>query len=206
MYQWIANISTLFAQGDIMSAQPQYILTPSMYLAWEREQALRHEYINGEVFAMTGASRKHNLICVNIAAALHTQLRGRPCEVYNNDMRVKINTAGAYTYPDIVVVCDHVMFEDDDVDTLLNPVILIEILSASTERYDRGAKFGYYRSLPSVQEYLLVSQDTYRIEHYVRQNITQWLFTDYRDLNSLVPLIAIKCELPLQIVYERIAQ
>jgi Uma2 family endonuclease len=187
-----------------MSAQPQSFLTAQDYLAWERQQETRHEYLNGQIFAMTGASRAHNVLCLNLAASLHQQFRGKPCEVYANDMRVKVSETGMYTYPDLVVACGEPRFEDQAVDTLLNPVLIIEILSDSTERYDRGAKFSHYRSLPSLQEYLLVSQTECRIEHYVRQPGNHWLLTEYQDLHDCIDLNSLGSQLTLSEVYERI--
>jgi Uma2 family endonuclease len=187
-----------------MNAQPQSFLTAQDYLAWERQQETRHESLNGQIFAMTGASRAHNVLCLNLAASLHQQFRGKPCEVYANDMRVKVSETGMYTYPDLVVACGEPRFEDQAVDTLLNPVLIIEILSDSTERYDRGAKFSHYRSLPSLQEYLLVSQTECRIEHYVRQPGNHWLLTEYQDLHDCIDLNSLGSQLTLSEVYERI--
>lgn len=153
---------------------------------------------------MTGASRRHNLACLNIAASLHAQLRGKPCEVYTNDMRVKVSETGMYTYPDIVAACESPAFEDAAVDTLLNPVLIIEVLSDSTERYDRGAKFLHYRTLPSLQDYLLVAQDECRVEHYARQAGNRWLLTEYRDLDDSLDLESVDCQLRLREMYERV--
>src|SRR5437868_8492820 len=141
-----------------MSSQPKTLLTPEEYLAIERKAEYRSEYLNGEMFAMTGASRKHNLIALNIAGELRQQLKSKPCEAYVNDMRVRIPATDLYTYPDVTVVCGDPEFEDAFIDTLLNPTLLIEVLSESTESYDRGKKFGYYRTIQSLAEYLLVAQ------------------------------------------------
>ncbi len=186
------------------SAQPQPHLTPQDYLAWERQQETRHEYVNGEIHAMTGASREHNLINGNLFAALHTQTRGKPCEVYSNDMRVKVSETGMYTYPDIAVACGKPEFEDTQVDTLLNPVLIVEVLSDSTEGYDRGAKFAHYRTLPSLHDYLLIAQNECRVEHYARQADHRWLLTDYQGMDETVSLTAIGCELRLLDLYERV--
>lgn len=188
-----------------MSVQPQPQLSPQDYLAWEREQETRHEFLDGEIFAMTGASRKHNLVCVNIVASLHAQLRGTPCEVYGNDMRVKVSETGMYTYPDIVAACTEPAFEDAELDTLLNPLLIVEILSDSTERYDRGAKFLHYRTLASLQDYLLVAQDVRRVEHYVRQDGNRWLLSEYLDPEAAIPLASIDCTLLVGDVYERVS-
>ncbi len=126
-------------------------VTPADYLAAERKSALKSEYINGHVYAMAGASRVHNLIALNTASELRAQLRGRPCEAYVNDMRVKVERTGMYTYPDVIALCEEPRFEDENVDTLLNPTVIIEVLSPSTERYDRGEKFAHYRRLESLE-------------------------------------------------------
>lgn len=187
-----------------MSAQPQSFLTAQDYLVWERQQDTRHEYFDGQIFAMTGASRAHNVLCANVLASLHGQLRGKPCEIYANDMRVKVSETGMYTYPDVVVACREPRFEDQTVDTLLNPVLIIEVLSDSTERYDRGAKFAHYRSLPSLQDYLLVSQTECRVEHYTRQPGYHWLLTEYQDLGDRIELNSLGSHLILSEIYERI--
>jgi Uma2 family endonuclease len=178
--------------------------TASDYLDWERQQPLRHEYINGDIYAMTGASRQHNLICGNLLATLHQQLRGKPCEVYASDLRVKVNETGMYTYPDVVVACADLIFEDQQVDTLINPLVLIEVLSPSTEHYDRGAKFLHYRQLSSLRDYLLVSQHDIRIEHYTRQAAQCWLLTEYQRGDEVIALAAIGCVIMVRDVYERI--
>ena len=137
-----------------MAATPQTpkVMTEAEYLAFERASLLKHEYIGGEVFAMTGASEAQSLISVNLIASLKNQLRGRPCKVYPGHMRLKIEVTGLYTYPDISVVCGEARFADAAFDTLLNPTLIIEILSPSTERHDRGRKFQGYRLLASLQE------------------------------------------------------
>ena len=142
-----------------MSRQIKPFITPVEYLDLERKTDYRSEYLHGEVFAMTGASRRHNLIATNIVRSLGNQLDTRPCELYVSKMRVKVSAAGLYTYPDVVVVCDEPKFEDGFFDTLENPTLLIEILSKSTERYDRIAKTDYYRTLDSLSEHLLVAQE-----------------------------------------------
>ncbi len=187
-----------------MSALTQPRITPQEYLAWERLQETRHEYVNGEIHAMTGASRRHNLVNGNIFAALHSRMRGKPCEVYSNDMRVKVNATGMYTYPDIVVACGQPQFEDQSVDTLLNPLLIVEVLSESTEGYDRGAKFLHYRKLSSLREYVLVAQTECRVEHYLRQDENHWLLTEYQALDETLNLVALDCALPLRELYERV--
>ena len=153
---------------------PQTYLTPEEYIALERKalpdsEIVRSEYLNGKIIAMSGASFTHNLITGNIFAELHTRLKGSGCVVFANEMRVSIPSVKSYFYPDVGVVCEEPRFEDDVFDTLLNPIIIVEVLSPSTEAYDRGEKFVHYRQLQSLQEYILVSQDKVRVEHYSRQ-------------------------------------
>jgi len=187
-----------------MSSQTRTLLTPEEYLAIERKAEVRNEYYAGEMFAMTGASREHNLIAGNLTRRLMEQLDGRPCEVYSTDMRVRIPATGLYTYPDVSVVCGEPQFEDDHVDTLLNPFVIIEILSASTERYDRGRKFEHYQQIPSLVEYLLIAQETCRVEQFVRQGASQWLYSEAHRLEDVLTLGSINCALELKDVYARV--
>src|SRR5437762_9925576 len=187
-----------------MSQRIQPYISPQEYLRLERAAEYKSEYLNGEIFAMSGASRKHNLLTVNISASLNQQLRGKPCEVYASEMRVKVRATGLYTYPDVVVVCGEPQLEDEYFDTLLNPTVLVEVLSRSTERYDRIAKTSYYRTIDSLAEHLLVAQDEIRAEQYVRQADGQWLQYEYLNLGSLVKLPSIDCTLKLSDIYDRI--
>lgn len=185
------------------SAAVQSHLTPKEYLALERKAITKSEFRNGRMHPMSGSNRAHNLVSGNICCGLHLQLKRRSCEVYACDMRLKVGAAGLYTYPDILVVCDEPRFEDASVDTLLNPTALFEVLSPSTEAYDRGAKFGYYRQLDSMQEYTLVSQDFMRVEHYLRHN-EQWILTEFGCPDDIVQLTSINCELPLREIYAKV--
>lgn len=187
-----------------MSSRPKTYLTPEDYLSLERAAETKSEYFDGEMFLMTGASRKHNLIATNAVRELSQQLKGRACEVYSSDMRVKIPAAGLYTYPDVVVVCGEPQFEDDYVDTLLNPTLIVEGLSKSTASYDRGNKFSYYRTLPSLAEYLLIAQGEYMAEHQVKQPDGKWLLADIRGIESIVELPSIRCALALSEVYDKV--
>lgn len=173
------------------------------YLVMERNALYKSEFCDGQIYAMTGASRKHNLVAVNIARELSIQLKKRPCEAYLGDMRVKAAEAKSYHYPDIAVVCGAPQFEDPHVDTLLNPTLLVEILSPSTEAYDRGGKFNHYRKIASLQEYLLVSQDEPSIERYVRQQ-DAWLLTEAAGLDASLSLDSIGCSLSLREVYDKV--
>ena len=151
-----------------MVSQPTHFYTPAEYLALEREADHKSEYLAGEIFALAGASEAHNTITLNFAAALHAQLRGRPCRVFANDLRVRVQASGLYTYPDVLALCGERRFEDAHRDTLLNPTLIGEVLSPSTEAYDRGKQFGHYRRLESLIDYLLIAQDEVRVEHYTR--------------------------------------
>jgi Uma2 family endonuclease len=188
-----------------MSAEPSRRVAVVDYLAAERRaEGGKSEYLDGEVIAMSGASRAHNLIALNLAASLHDQLKGRPCETYAGDMRVHTPATGLYTYPDVVVVCGEPRFDDAALDTLLNPTLLIEVLSSSTESYDRGRKFAHYRTLESLREVVLVSQDEVRVELFTRQQHGHWLLSEASRLDEAVPLGSIGCELRLADVYDRV--
>ena len=186
-----------------MSRLAQPLVGPEEYLAAERTARQRSEYVNGRVYAMAGASREHNLIVGNVFAELRAQLRGRPCEAYVNDLRVKVSRTGLYTYPDVVALCGEPRFEDEHVDTLLNPGVIVEVLSESTEGYDRGEKFAHYRRLDSLQEYVLVAQDKVRVEHYARQG-EHWVLTEFSDLQDSLSLTSLDCSVALRDVYERV--
>ena len=187
-----------------MSTRPETYLTPEEYLAHERKAEYKNEYFDGAIYAMTGASREHNLIDTNIIGELRQRLKGKPCEVYPSDMRIRIPSVGLYTYPDAVVVCGEPKFEDAHVDTLLNPTLVVEVLSPSTESYDRGKKFGYYRSIESLAEYLLVAQDEHKVEQYVRQPDGRWLLSDIRTPEGVVELVSVPAALPLREIYDRV--
>ena len=186
----------------------QTYLTPEEYITLERKalpdaEIVRSEYLDGEIIAMSGASYAHNLITANISGELRNRLKGSGCVVFANDMRVSIPSATSYFYPDVGVVCEEPRFEDDIFDTLLNPIVIVEVLSPSTEAYDRGDKFAHYRQLQSLQEYILVSQDKVRVDHYVR-HAAQWILTDFQKLDQQLPLTSIQCELPVQEIYESV--
>lgn len=178
-------------------------ITPEEYIASERRAAFKSEYIHGEIFAMSGASRAHNLLTVDITTELNIQTRGRGCDVYANDMRVRTHPTGAYFYPEVVVACGTPHFEDNVFDTLLNPILIVEVLSPSTEAYDRGEKFAHYQTLASLREYILVAQDRIHVEHY-RLTETQWVRKDLYTPEDVLPLNSIECKLPLRDIYTRI--
>jgi Uma2 family endonuclease len=181
--------------------EPRY--TAAEYLAREREAEYKSEYVNGHIFAMSGASRQHNIVAGNIYREINSQLRGRPCESYISDMRVRVSETGLYTYPDVVAVCGDIHFADGQSDTLLNPTVIVEVLSSSTEAYDRGDKFVHYRRLESLQDYLLVSQETARVEHYVRQE-EKWMLSEASALTDTVHLASVQCDLTLGDIYDKV--
>jgi len=185
------------------SAATKKRFTPQEYLALERKSETRNEYYNGEIFAMSGASREHNLIAGNLFRDIGNQLEDRPCETYMNDMRVWIEATGLYTYPDVVVVCDEPRFQDREVDTLLNPTVIVEVLSPTTEAYDRGDKFRHYRRIDSLREFVLISQDRMMVERYTRQG-KDWVLSDMTDPDQVLKLESIGCQIPLDRIYAKI--
>ncbi len=188
-----------------MTAQPKAYITEAEYLALERAAASKHEYFAGEIYAMTGASEPHNLIASNVTAHLHRQLRGRACRVYPSDMRLKVMQTGLNTYPDITIVCGPPQFTDPAKrDTLINPTVIIEILSLSIERYDRGLKFQNYRTIASLQDYILIAQDKPHIERYARHKRSQWLLVEAIELEASLPIDSLSATLQLADVYEQV--
>ena len=175
-------------------------LTPEEYITAERKATLKSEYLSGEIVAMSGASNEHNLITVNTLNVLYNQLADRGCRVYASDMRVGIGAGVSYFYPDVSVVCEAPRFEDDALDILTNPQVIIEVLSTSTENYDRGEKFDRYQQLESLQEYILISQDQILVEHYIRQG-KAWVPSEFSTLKDVLRLVSIGAELPLRQIY-----
>ncbi len=184
-----------------MSAEPQRRYSIAEYLALERQAETKSEYLNGEIFTMAGASREHNLLVTAISATLYPPIKG--CELYASDMRVRVPATDLFTYPDLVVVCGEPELEDDHFDTLLNPTLLAEVLSPSTEDFDRGRKFAHYRTLPSLLGYLLVAQDRVHVEYFARQADGRWVLTEGDDMTTVLDLEGIGCRLALAEVYGR---
>ncbi|MDQ3035487.1 MAG: Uma2 family endonuclease [Myxococcota bacterium] len=160
-----------------MVQAPRQLISEAGYLAFERTAAEKHEYVNGEMYAMAGGSPLHAAIAASLARILGNALVGSRCGVASSDLRVHVRSTGLYTYPDLTVVCDRVQRHPDDDTVIVNPTLIVEILSASTEAYDRGAKFRHYEHIPSLAEYLLVSADGRRLEHFRRLESEQWLRT-----------------------------
>ncbi len=187
-----------------MTAQPQnkQKMTPGEYLALERSSLdIKYEFFNGEAFAMVGAGRNHNRINVNLTRELSYDFKTDQfaCDLFSNDMRVKIKDS--YAYPDIVIFCGDAEFEDNEFDTLTNPVIIMEILSDSTEAFDRGDKFAYYQVIPTLKEYILVSQKKYRIEQFILSDDNKWEYRSYEGREKVLKMESIGCELRLSEIY-----
>jgi len=196
----------LAAKELSMSALPDPVpkLTPEEYLEAERLAEHKSEYLNGEVYDFAGTSEAHADISANCLASIHTQFRGRDCKVYSSDLRVKVNASGPYVYPDVVAVCGERLFEDDQLDTLLNPTVVIEVLSDSTEAHDRGWKWQHYQKLPSLREYVLIAQDQVRVEHYIRQEGGMWLLWTGEEIGDSLRLGSIGCEVPFADLYDKV--
>jgi Uma2 family endonuclease len=187
-----------------MSTLPKPGLTPEEYLEIERAAETKSEYFQGKMFAMAGARQAHNLIVVNTITTLRQQLKGRPCWLYPSDMRVLVSKVGLYTYPDAVAVCGDNEFLDDRRDTLLNPNLIVEVLSPSTETYDRTRKFEYYRSIESLREYLMVSSDRIHAELFTRGSDGRWTLTEANRLEDTLDLRSVGCVLKLADLYDMV--
>jgi Uma2 family endonuclease len=187
-----------------VSTHPKTFLRPERYLEIERKAEFKSEYYNGEMFAMAGAKENHNLLVTTLVGLFYSQLRSGPCRVYSNDMRVRVSPAGLYTYPDVAVVCGDRQFLDEQRDTLLNPNLLVEVLSLSTEAYDRGRKFQLYQAIESFTEYLLVSSEGVHVDRFTRQPGGEWLPTSADRREDVLELQSIGCRLSLADLYENV--
>jgi len=189
-----------------MTALPtKKYISPEEYLATERDALEKHEYLNGEIFAMAGAKMAHVRICGNLSASLVQQLRNRDCQPFQSDLRTHIPTTGLYTYPDITVVCGKPeLVPDGYLDTLLNPTLIIEVLSPSTAEYDRGAKFDHYKTIDSLKEYVLVWQAKKRVARHTRRDDDSWVLTDFIGDDSEIELVSIGCVLSMADIYEKV--
>jgi Uma2 family endonuclease len=187
-----------------MSAQATPRLTPEQYLEAERAAEFRHEYYNGQMYAMSGGSFQHFQIIGNITAELHSRLKTRPCAVGSSDLRLRVSPDGLYTYPDVIVICGDPRFADDQRDTLLNPALIVEVLSPSIEAYDRGFKSAQYRTLESLEEYALVSQAEPRVEVFRRQTGGHWLLSEATGLEAVCRFESLDCAVPLAEIYAKV--
>ncbi|HET6425661.1 MAG TPA: Uma2 family endonuclease [Planctomycetaceae bacterium] len=187
-----------------MSAVSLPFVSQAEYLERERSAPTKSEYFRGEIFLMAGGSEAHNLISLNIGTALNNALADRPCRVYPSDQRYACPT-GLITYPDVSVVCGEREYLDDRHDTLLNPLVLVEVLSASTEGYDRGKKFEHYRTISSLREYILVAPDSATVERFVRESTTgKWTLSEYHGFDAVLMIDALECSLGLREIYRKV--
>ena len=178
--------------------------TPEEYLTLEEKADYKSEYYDGEIFAMAGASTNHNRIAGNVFAALHTAFKGKPCEVFSSDVRLLVKPNGLHTYPDVMVVCGQVEFAEERNDIITNPIVIVEVLSASTRDYDRGGKFTLYRDLATLQDYVLVDQAEAHVEHFHKLDDGTWLLREYRGLEGSLRLHALEFEMPMRDIYEKV--
>ena len=181
------------------SARSPQKMTAAEYLEWERQQTESHEFFDGEVFSQAGGTRRHSLIGTNTCRAIGNLLAENECEAHGSDMRIHVEATGYYAYPDVSVVCPPVEGEADDV--ISNPVLVVDVLSPSTEDFDRGTKFGHYRQISSLTDYLVISQDKPRVEHHWRAEEGLWMLRDVEGLDETLQLTSLDCELPLSEVY-----
>ena len=187
-----------------MSTLPKHKYSAKEYLDLERASEHKSEFLNGEIFAMGGASARHALIVVNTSAEFRNLLRDRSCTVYTTDLRVRVSEEGLYTYPDVIVVCGEPNFIDHTFDTLTNPVLIVEVLSPTTKNYDRGEKFEQYRKIEDLKEYLLVAQERPHVEHYIKQVYGTWILSETESRDSDVYLPSLDCNLSLAEVYAKV--
>lgn len=183
--------------------KPRY--TPEEYLTLERAAEFRSEYLAGEIVATAGASLQHNRITTNVNWSLSTQLADRPCDSFATDMRVRVDAPNVhYTYPDVVALCEEPLFNDEHEDGLVNPSVLVEVLSRSTQGYDREGKFALYRRIERLTDYVVIAQNEVRVEHHVKHNPFQWLLTEYTNLEDRLSLASIGCTLSLADIYHKV--
>ena len=188
-----------------MGAVPEQYLSLQDYFELEATSETKHEYYLGVIYAMTGASVTHNLLVANVISNLHLQLRGKSCTVYPSDLRLKVEATGLYTYPDAQVICGNIQHADERKDIVINPTVLIEVLSPSTKNYDRGMKFQHYRTIETLREYLIIAQDSGRVEHYIRQEAHRWLLVELTFDDQEIRLDSIGCTLTLAAIYEKVS-
>ena len=189
-----------------MSTLPDTYITPEEYLEFERKADYKNEYLDGKIYAMSGVSRQHDWIESQLSFLIYQHLEGKDCHSYSSGMRVRIETRSVCTYPDLSVVCGQAQFTDPHVDTLTNPILLIEVLSPSTENYDRGLKAEIYREIPSLQELLLISQDRFKVELYRREPDGGWRLEEAKGLDASIELKSIAYTLRLSDLYKRLVQ
>ena len=186
-----------------MISRRQRFFTPEEYLSLEEKADQRSEYCNGEIFAMSGGSVNHNQIAINVMTALSRLFDRKPCRVFINDVRLHIKRSGLYTYPDVMVVCGKIEFVPGRDDTVLNPIVLVEVWSDSTKEYDRAEKFAMYRQIPSLQEYVMIDQTQPYVEHFHRDG-NFWVLETLEQIENVLILPSLECEIPLTTMYEKV--
>ncbi len=194
--------SRLAADGKLMARTPVSRISPDEYMKLEEETGERFEYLNGEVFAMSGGTLPHNLISARLNRRIGVLLEERGCETLNSSQRILVMATGLETYPDVSVVCGKVQLAGTHAMATTNPVVLIEVLSKSTEAYDRGEKAAHYRRIESLQEYLLVAQGTVRVERYRRAGENKWVLSEFTDTGEMLELASLGIEIPIAAIYD----
>ncbi|MGI9036044.1 MAG: Uma2 family endonuclease [Pyrinomonadaceae bacterium] len=184
-------------------AKTHPVFSVADYLNFERVQTERHEFLDGSVYAMAGESPNHSTICFNLAGIIHNQLRGKRCRGFSPNMKIATNEKGLYSYPDLAVVCGQPTFYDAKRDVITNPTVIFEVLSPSTENYDRGEKFlRHTNQIESLEDYILISQDQPLIEHYSKQENGGWGKTEIEGLETVLKIDSIECEIYLGELYD----
>lgn len=187
-----------------MVAKPQKYYSSEEYLTLEEAADYKSEYYQGEIFAMSGASVNHNRIAGNVHAALNNAFDAKPCEAFMGDVRLLVKKNGLYTYPDVMVVCGQLEFAEGRTDTLTNPIVIVEVLSKSTQDYDRGAKFELYRAIETLQDYVLIDQARIHVEYFRKLEDGRWLLQEFNQLEAILRIEAVGVEIPLSRVYQRV--
>ncbi len=181
------------------------VSTPEDYLIFERENVSRHEYLDGEIYAMAGESLSHSRVCVNLGGEVRAKLKGKSCEALSPNMKVRTSNASLFSYPDLTIVCGEPQFHDVKKDVLMNPKVVFEVLSPSTAEYDRTTKFQRYRTgNETLTDHILISQDKYFVEQFTRQTDNNWVYRSYSALEDNVKIESIECELSLREIYDRV--
>jgi Uma2 family endonuclease len=186
-----------------MAIQPDYYLPPEEYLAIERKAEFKSEYLDGVMYAMAGATERHNVVVANLIISIGVQLRGRPCRVYPSDLKVRVLNSKRFFYPDVSVVCGETAFADEHKDVIVNPILIAEVLSEGTAGFDRGKKFLSYQQIDSLKEYVLIAQDEILVEKYARLDNNSWVYTKTAGVEGTIILPSIQCEISLRDVYDK---
>ena len=197
--RFVTNSRAISGHNKVMATQPSTMLSEQDYLALDRAAEYKSEFVDGEMYAMSGGTGRHSHLALRLAFELMNQLQGCNCLVYNSDMRVRVGKRRSYVYPDLSVVCGGSIILDDDL--LESPIVIVEVLSPSTEDYDHGKKFALYREIPSLKDYLLVHTDEVLIEHFAPQADGNWLVSYHKGMDAVVQLISIGCSIALKDLY-----